>query len=223
MAMSPIIMLHVITGTIAVVSGATALTVRKGSPLHRGAGNVFLVSMLAMAMAGAYMAITLPMMISVLVGVFTCYLVVTAWTTVKRKENTIGALEFAMLLVALGVAAGGLFFGLEAANSEAGSKDGFSAEPYYFFAGLALLAAAFDVSVLVRRGVAGRQRIARHLWRMCFAYFIAAGSLFTGPGAKAFPEVIRETGILSAPEPIILFLMLFWMIRVLFTKWYEKA
>ncbi len=93
MAMSPEVILHVATGTIAVASGATALTVRKGSPLHRGAGNIFFVSMLIMAMAGAYMAFHLPMMISVLVGVFTCYLVVTAWLTVKRPEAVIGAIE----------------------------------------------------------------------------------------------------------------------------------
>ena len=58
---------------------------------------------------------------------------------------------------------------------------------------------------------------------MSFGFFIAAGSLFTGPGSKVFPELIRQTGILSAPEAIIALLMVFWLVRVLFTGWYKRV
>jgi uncharacterized membrane protein len=43
---------HISMGTLALASGAAAMTVRKGSPLHRQVGNVFFVSMLIMAFAG---------------------------------------------------------------------------------------------------------------------------------------------------------------------------
>ncbi|NOX96205.1 MAG: hypothetical protein GXP04_14270 [Alphaproteobacteria bacterium] len=219
--MSPIVMFHVTTGTIAVFSGAIALFSRKGERMHRAAGNLFFISMLAMAAAGAYRAIDVPMMISVLVGLFTIYLVATAWVTVMRDERQAGLFEIGALIASLAVSAGGAIFGLQALNSEDGLMDGFSSGPYFFFGGLALFSAVLDASMLIRGGLAGKQRIARHLWRMCFAFFIAAGSLFTGPGAKAFPDAIRETGILSAPEPLILLVMLFWLIRVLFTKWWR--
>jgi hypothetical protein len=39
-----------------------------------------------------------------------------------------------------------------------------------------LLAAVGDVRMLVGGGVVGAKRIGRHLWRMCFGLFIAAGS-----------------------------------------------
>lgn len=39
------------------LSGAVAMSSRKGFRWHRVAGNVFFVSMLTMATAGAYMAI----------------------------------------------------------------------------------------------------------------------------------------------------------------------
>ncbi len=219
--MTLIMFLHISMGTIAVLAGAAALFVRKGSRVHRGIGNVFLMTMMIMAAAGIYLALVLPMAISVLVGVFTIYLVVTSWMAARQYDERINPFHYVPLVVTLGVAAGGLWFGLEAQNSPDGLKDGLPAFPHYFFGGLALLAASGDVVMIVRRGISGKQRIARHLWRMCFAYFIAAGSLFTGPGATAFPEAVRDTGLLSAPEPIILAIMLFWIVRVLATKWYE--
>ncbi len=219
--MTLIMFLHISMGTIAVLAGAAALLVRKGSRVHRGVGNIFLITMTIMSAAGIYLALVLPMAISVLVGAFTIYLVVTSWLAARRIDESIIWLHYAALAGALGVAAGGLFFGLEAQNSPGGLKDGLPAFPHYFFGGLALLAALGDAVMIARQGISGKKRIARHLWRMCFAYFIAAGSLFTGPGATAFPEQIRETGLLSAPEPIILAIMLFWIVRVLATRWYE--
>lgn len=219
--MSPIMFLHITMGAIAVLAGAAALFVRKGSRAHRGVGNIFFITMMIMAAAGIYLAIILPMAISVLVGIFTIYLVATSWMAARRHDERFHLLHYVALAMTLAVAAGGLWFGLEAQNSPDGLKDGLPAFPHYFFAGLALLAAAGDVVMIARPGVSGKNRIARHLWRMCFAYFIAAGSLFTGPGANAFPQQIRDSGILSAPEPIILIVMLFWLVRVLATKWYE--
>ncbi len=220
--MSLIMVLHIIMGTIAVLAGAVALIARKGSRAHRSAGKIFFTTMAIMAAAGIYLALIVPMAISVLVGIFTIYLVVTSWMAAREQGETIVLLHYIALAIALGVAAGGLFYGLEAQNSPDGLKDGLPAFPHYFFGGLALLAACGDAVMIARRGIAGKQRIARHLWRMCFAYFIAAGSLFTGPGATAFPEAIRDTGLLSAPEPIILAIMLYWIVRVLATRLYES-
>ncbi len=223
MTTSPIMIVHISAGTLAVLFGAVALLSRKGARVHRLAGNVFFVSMLIMSACGAYVAFVMPWMISVLVGVFAFYLVATSWVTIKRKDRRIGGFEYGALAIAVALGITGAVTGLEALNSDTGLKDGLPAFPYLFFGGLALLAAAGDLRVILRRGIAGRQRIARHLWRMCFAYFIAAGSLFTGPGAAAFPEAIRQTGVLEAPEPIIIVLMLFWLGRVLFTNWHTKA
>ncbi len=220
--MTFIMFLHIAMGTIAVLAGAGALFARKGSRVHRGIGNVFFISMMIMAGASIYLALVLPMAISILVGVFTIYLVATSWMAARRQDERVNPFHYVALVIALGVAAGGVFFGLEAQNSPDGLKDGLPAFPHYFFAGLALLAAAGDAVMIARRGISGKQRIARHLWRMCFAYFIAAGSLFTGPGASAFPKAIQDTGLLAAPEPIILIVMLFWLVRVLATKWYKE-
>ena len=218
--MFAITFIHVSMGAIAILAGAVALFTGKGSRPHRLAGNVFFITMLIMAIAGIYIAVTLPMALSVMGGTITIYLVATSWMAAKRANDGVSVYDYLMLAVALGVVIGGITTGLEAQSDPDGLKDGLPAIPYFVFAGLAALMAIGDIVILVRRGISGKQRIARHLWRMCLAYFIAVGSLFTGPGATAFPDALRDSGILSIPEPLILGIMLFWTVRVLATDWY---
>ena len=99
---------------------------------------------------------------------------------------------------------------------------GIPAALFFAFAAIAALAAMADVTVIRRGGVAGAQRIARHLWRMSFAMFLATLAFFVGQGAKVFPHAIRETGLLRLPMLIVLALMLFWLARVLLTNWWQK-
>ena len=83
---------------------------------------------------------------------------------------------------------------------------------FFFLGSIGLLAAAGDVRMLVRCGVFGQQRIARHLWRMGFALFIATGS-FLGQ-KRVFPLLGGPKIMLLAGIPLLL--MIFWLIRVRF-------
>ena len=71
--------------------------------------------------------------------------------------------------------------------------------------------------MLWRGGLVGAQRIARHLWRMCFGLFIATASLFLAR-PQLFPALLSKTHILLLLGILPLMLMVFWLIRVLFTK-----
>ena len=155
------------------------------------------------------------MMISVIAGVFTGYLVATSWMTVKTPVGTTTKFDYCAALVALLVFMAAVSFGLEAMSAESGLKDGFSAEPYLFFAALALITFCLDVRMLVFSGVTGSHRIARHLWRMCFALNIAIGSLLT-QGEKALPKPVLESPLMAIAEDLVLFIMFFWLVRVLF-------
>lgn len=126
---------HVGGGLLALLSGAAALSVRKGSRLHQVSGNVFFATMLIMAASGAYIAYTKEVKLSLLAGFFTCYLVATAWMTIKRKAGETGFSEIGALLVAVPLCIAYLNFGLEAMNSGTGSKDGFPAGLYFFWGG----------------------------------------------------------------------------------------
>jgi hypothetical protein len=223
MKYSPVLMAHICGAIVGLVFGYWALFLGKGSRAHRWTGNVFFVSMLIMSSSGAYMAVFVkPNMGNVFGGVLTFYLVASGWLTVMRKERETGLAEVGLLLAVLAQGAGGLLLGWEAANSATGLKDGYPAAMYFVFGCLALLFAASDVKMFAAGGVSGAQRVARHLWRMCFALLIAALSFFLGK-QQHFPEGIRHSPLLNAPILLVVVMMIFWLVRVRFTAGYKKA
>jgi hypothetical protein len=84
---------------------------------------------------------------------------------------------------------------------------------------VALFATIGDVRMLMRGGIAGTQRIARHLWRMCFALFVAAASIFLAR-QHLFPAILQKTGALIFLSFLPLLLLVYWMVRVRFAKAY---
>ncbi len=221
--MTVLLLSHITAGGLAILAGFMAVILKKGSHRHRMAGNIFLYSMLIASAAGAWAAWFIPdQFIAVFGGTLAFYLTATGAMAAKGAEGKTGLPEVAALILILVVTAILIILGMQAMNDPTGLKNGYPSGPYFFLATIAALGGFLDIRNLVQGGVKGAQRIARHLWRMLFAFFIAAGSLFTGPGANAFPQVLRESGVLSAPELIIFLLILFWLARVLFTNWFAK-
>jgi len=217
----PILVIHICAGLLGLLSGAAAMSFRKGSHRHRMAGNVFFISMLTMAAAATYLAFMKSQMNNVFGGVLTFYLVTTAWVTARRRDGETGIFDWGALLFALAVGAAMVTLGIEVANSPTGPKDGVPVGMYFFLGSVALLAAAGDVRMLVRGGLFGAHRIVRHLWRMCFGLFIATGSFFLGQ-QQVFPAFLRKTNVLFLPAILPLILMIFWLFRVRFTNAYKK-
>lgn len=87
----------------------------------------------------------------------------------------------------------------------------------FFMGTIPLLAAAGDIRMFVRGGISGTPRIVRHLWRMCFGLFIATGSFFLGQ-QQVFPEGMRKQYILAPLAILPLPLLIYWLVRVKFTK-----
>lgn len=220
-ATATILYLHIGGGGVGLLSGAAALAFRKGSRLHGMAGNVFFVSMLTMAAIGACVSPFLNKRLDVVMGVFTFYLVATAWVTIRRKENSVGSFEVGAFILALGAVAASLIFAEQATNSPTGRVGGYSATAYYVVAVIAALAAALDLNMILRGGVSGAHRIARHVWRMCTALFIATASLFLGQ-PQLFPRALRETNVLFLPVIVVIILTVFWLCRVRFTNAYKR-
>jgi hypothetical protein len=141
MIYSPVLLVHIFGGVGGVLSGSTALVARKGSPLHRKSGDIFVVCMLLMAAAGAYVALIHSQPANVMGGVFTFYLVATAWLTVQRRPNETGRLEYGLLLLGLAAGASSFFLAWQAAHGPTGLKTG-EAIPYMVFGAAGLLAGA---------------------------------------------------------------------------------
>lgn len=214
MPASPMLVLHICAGTVGLSSGFVAMAYRKGARGHRLAGDVFAVSMLCLSASGVTLAIVRHEPGNILGGVLTFYLVATGWNVARRRDAQIRPIDWAGLAVAAAIAAVTVTLGAEAARSATGMKFGYPPGPYFFLGLIALIATAGDIRMLARGGVSGAKRIARHLWRMCFAWFIASASLFLAR-PHLFPAIMRRTGALYFLSVLPLLLMFYWLVRVL--------
>jgi len=214
---SPLLWFHIAGGTVGLLSGFLALVLRKGSRRHHLVGRVFAVSMMCMGEAAAWLAFMKSQPSNVLGGTLTIYFVATAWVTIKRRAGETGKFDWIALLVPLAVGAVMVTNGIQAINSPTGAKYGVPAGMHFFLGAIALSAAAGDVRMLLRGGVFGTQRITRHLWRMCFGLWIAAGSVFLAR-QQLFPAFLRNTGALYVLTALPLVMMIFWLVRIRFTN-----
>lgn len=202
------LVLHIGGGSLAIVAGYGAMAAKKGGRLHRLSGNVFFAAMLAMAGVAAIVTPMLPteQWVNTPAAIFTLYLTLTAWLTARRRPGETGRPEAALVAVPLGIAAVGLYLAISSGGSGVYG-------PVYAFSVIGLLAAARDVVVLRRGGIAGVDRTARHLWRMSLAFFVATGSFFFGQ-ADVLPAAIRQSAIPMVLGLAPLALMAFWLVRV---------
>lgn len=200
---------HVVSGCVSVPAGFLALTLPKGRAGHRRAGLAFVASMLPMAASGTALALIKPMPISMIAGLATLYFVASAWAAVRARQHRPWALALASGSGLLAACAAAL--GLQAPGEGPATA---AAGPFYFFSAVLGLAAVLDLHLAWRPRLVGRHRQARHLWRMCFALFMATGSLFTGPGARMFPDDWRQSAWMSLPELLILAAMVGGLLRL---------
>jgi uncharacterized membrane protein len=234
MSYSPIMVVHLCAGTLGLVSGTAAMSFRKGSPRHVLAGKVFVASMLTMAVGAVYLAITRHQPNNIGGGILTFYLIGTAWLTARRRDGETSRFDWVAMLIPLAIGIFTWMVGIKVVLSGASSQDGVPVGMTFFMGSVCLLAAAGDVRMLVCGGVLGAKRIARHLWRMCFGLFIAAGSFFLGPSNRPL-RLLSAVGIGQHLSPALfnttlyliltilpLILLIFWLVRVRFTNKYKR-
>jgi hypothetical protein len=219
--MSPALVVHITAGGSALLTGFVALGAAKGSRLHRRSGTLFFWAMLVMALTGAGIAAveaTRPepktgILATMLMGLFTAYLVVTALTTVRPPSTWSRRLD--LLGVPLATAIGVSLFTL-GIRALGGDQFPMLTAVEFVFGVIALLAAGSDLR-LIRSGQSPRgvQRIARHLWRMTFALWIATFSF--APRLTRF--VPKPFGMVTmVPVLVVLALMFYWLWRVRYRR-----
>lgn len=205
--------IHIIAGLIAIVSGFIALFTLKGANLHRKSGIIFVYAMLVVAVTGTIMGALLFEMAAVIPGTLTFYLVMTSLLTVRPPVLKFHWIDLGLMLWGLTVGVASVVYSFV--------SEGQPTALYVVFGAVALLAALGDIRIILSRGIQGKQRITRHLWRMCLALFIATGSLFLGQSDE-FPEQFRNYGMLAIPVLMVLLTMVYWLVRVSFSQWYRR-
>jgi len=234
MSYSPILAVHIFAGTLGLLSGTAAMLFRKGSWRHVLAGRVFVAAMLTMAVGATYLAIVRHQPSNISGGILTFYLIGTARLTARRRDGETSRFDWVVLLIPLTLGILTWMNGLRIVRSGTSSQDGVPVGMTFFMGSVMLLAAAGDVRMLVRGGVSGTKRIARHLWRMCFGLFIAAGSFFLGPSNRPLrllstvglgqhlSPALFNTGLYLVLTVLPLFSLVFWLVRIRFANAYGR-
>ena len=234
MLYSPLLPVHIASGIVGMLTGTAALIFRKGGRWHVLAGKVFVASMLIMAAGAVYLAVLKHQPGNIGGGILTFYLILTAWLTARRRDHQTGVYDWALLLIPLALGALTWMGGLQKMHSPAPPEDGVPAGMNFFMGTVMLLAAAGDLRMLLGGGVAGARRVVRHLWRMCFGLFIAAGSFFLGPANRPL-RLLSAVGLGPHLSPALfgtslyifltvlpLILLIFWVFRVWFSSAYRR-
>src|SRR6201981_1381973 len=231
---SPLLPIHSAGGIVGMLSGTAALIFRKGGRWHVLAGKVFVASMLIMSAFAVYLAVLKHQPGNIGGGILTFYLILTAWLTARRGDRQISAYDWALLLIPLALGSLTWFSGVQKLRSPVPPEDGVPAGMNFFMGTVMLLAGAGDLRMLLGGGVAGAKRVVRHLWRMCFGLFIAAGSFFLGASNRPL-GLVAALGIGQPLSPAIfgtalyiflsvlpLILLIFWVFRVWFSSAYRR-
>lgn len=209
--------IHIAAGGAAIVLGALALSVRKGGTLHRRSGLLFVAAMLVMGATASLLGFRKgPTDPNVFAGLLTGYFVLTALTTMRARSRWTRAVDVTGMFVAFMLGAADIARGVEAFRMPRHAIGGVPFVMFFFLGSVMLLAAAGDVRVL-RFGVPrGGKRLARHLWRMCFALFIAAGSFFSMRTrvARVLPEPFTTAPMRALPIVLLFGAMFYWLWRV---------
>src|SRR5262245_34321476 len=198
--------IHIVAGGLAIILGGTALLAAKGGWLHRRCGLLFVYAMLTMGISGSLLAVRQSWTnANVLGGFMSAYFVVTALTTVRPASAWTRRLNVGALIVALALATFEIGLGLKALASPRKAINGVPFFMLFFLATITTAAAAGDVRMMRSGALKGGRRLGRHLWRMCFALFIAAGSFFSirARVAKVLPAPLTTPGMRALPVLLI--------------------
>jgi hypothetical protein len=207
---------HFAAGLAAIVAGAIALAAAKGGRLHKQSGLVFTWAMIGLGLTAAGIGTWENRPSQVFAGLVAAYLVFTAMTTVKPLPGIGRRVNVALMVLAFAYGAASLYGGvvewLDPTVKVVGRP---RVVPPLVIGSVILLAAFGDLRALRAGGLQGSRRLARHLWRMCFALFVATGSFFLGQ-MKFIPEPVRILPLLLvlafAPIPFLFYWM--WRVRV---------
>ena len=208
--------IHIAAGGLAIVLGAVALSAKKGGTIHRRIGLLFVYAMLVMCISAAILGLRSGTTGNVVGSLVTTYFVVTALTTVRPASPGARGIDVGALTVAVGLAVFHVVTGLQAFNSPTGWRNGAPFQMLFFFATIMTIAAIGDARILRFGSPRGRPRLARHLWRMCFALFIAAGSFFSVRErvATILPAPFTTAPMRALPIVLLFGAMFYWLWRV---------
>ncbi|MCC5992924.1 MAG: hypothetical protein JJT99_10405 [Rhodobacteraceae bacterium] len=201
-----ILTLHILAGFLALAMAGTAIGTAKGALWHRRAGNIYVLSMLAVTLTTFALVTISPNLFLFVIGIFSFYLVFTGWRAAMQRDGQprwpdhLGGLAMAATgLVMMGLGLGGLF-------------GGGGAQPVIvlIFGSIGLTLALSDWRDWAKGPIIGKARIARHLTRM-LAGTIATITATAVVNLSFVPQLLVWLGPTALFTPLIFW----WNARIL--------
>jgi uncharacterized membrane protein len=207
---------HIVAGGLAIVLGGIALVAPKGAALHRTSGLLFVYAMVTMGFSASVLALRKGLNPNLLGGFTSAYFVITSLLTVRPASVWTRRLNAGVVVLAFALALLEIGLGVRALGAPHFTLNGVPAPMMFFMAAITLTAGAGDIRVMRSGPLRGASRLRRHLWRMCFALFIAAGSFFSirARVARILPEPFLSGPMRALPVLLVFVAMFYWLWRV---------
>lgn len=206
---------HIVGGALGLLTGVVASFSKKGGLLHRRAGRLFLYSMFACYSIGAIVG---PFLNSgqrpnFVAAILALYLLLSGVHAAKLKPYTNTKYTLLGLVVSLSITFMGLLFMYMGSHSETGTVDGSPPDAFVVFIVAGALASIGEVRLLIAKTLSETARISRHLWRMCFSFFFASGSLFFGQ-PQVFPDWFNDSPLPSLFSIFPLMVLAYFFVKI---------
>mgnify|MGYP001552243653 FL=1 len=192
------LILHIIAGFTALLTGTAILFIRKGGSVHRRAGLVFFIALIVVSFSAFILSVIHPSPFLFMIGAFTLYQGLSGYRAVKVRLRTTGLWD---LLITL----------LGAANAVAMCISGNIV--LMVFGGISAFLVVGDVRVyaltLRRKPVPKLAWLQRHIGHMMGSY-IATVTAFTVVNFSSSPLGVW---VWFAPTVVVVPLIIFWTRR----------
>lgn len=203
---------HFWIGCLALFAGFAALVARKGGVAHRSAGATFALTMALLSLSGLWLSLAREIVFTVILSIIAFHCIATGWMAARGDAKPWAMLGRVSPVGSALATAGALLGGLAAAAAPNGELSGLPPGAFFVLAAAGAALLATDVRYAVRSTPEPRRRIARHLWRMGFAFFLATGIFFFGNN-HVLPEALRTPWLLAAPVIAVVGWTLFYAAR----------
>jgi hypothetical protein len=199
--------IHFPAGTVAILAAIAALYYPKGSPRHKKAGRVFMVSMIIMLVSGGVAGALKGSSENVFLAALVSYTVFTAWLSVRHRQPVTGLLEYLALAYIV-------LFGLAALSVDSEWDKVKEPGVYTFDAMMAFIFSVGDIRNILLKGMSRTHRLVRHIWRISFS-LVWAALAFGDKVIKMSGSTIEQMPyVVVVPASLVLCTMLYWLFRV---------
>ncbi|GAB3640558.1 DUF2306 domain-containing protein [Spirosoma arcticum] len=165
-----LLIVHIVTGCIALLVGLIPMFAQKGNVLHKRAGLVFVYCMITVAITALLLCVLQPFKLMRLfltgIAVFSFYLTITGWRATKQKNGQITTFDRSLTYVTLAVSVVMISYGMYLLVTYGTS---FFPIVFAFFGGLTFVFARRDIQ-LMKRPTQKMHWFFQHFTRMGGAY-----------------------------------------------------